>query len=109
MKLTVHNIVGALPRRAEAEHFETLAKSDAVEIKRIISAGHTTPEGEWYDQVRDEWVMVAHGAARMIVEGESEELTLNVGDWVLIPAGCRHRVTWTTPETETVWLAVHLS
>ena len=109
MKLTVHNIAGAIPSGAASEHFETLAKSPTVQIERIISAGHTTPEGEWFDQTRDEWVMIAHGAARMAVEGESGELELNVGDWVLIPAGCRHRVTWTTPDTQTIWLAVHLS
>jgi hypothetical protein len=29
------------------------------------------------------------------------------GDWVLLPAHCRHRVTWTQSEPPTVWLAVH--
>jgi cupin 2 domain-containing protein len=29
------------------------------------------------------------------------------GDWLEIPARCRHRVAWTDPNQETVWLAVH--
>ena len=30
------------------------------------------------------------------------------GDWVILPAHCRHRVAWTDPVRETLWLAVHL-
>jgi len=26
---------------------------------------------------------------------------------VVIPARCRHRVEWTDPDQETVWLALH--
>jgi cupin 2 domain-containing protein len=29
------------------------------------------------------------------------------GDYVNLPAHCRHRVEWTDPERETVWLALH--
>jgi cupin 2 domain-containing protein len=29
------------------------------------------------------------------------------GDWLAIPAHDRHRVTWTDPGQDTVWLAVH--
>mgnify|MGYP003419902423 CR=1 FL=1 len=29
------------------------------------------------------------------------------GDWLQIPARQRHRVTWTDPAQDTVWLAVH--
>jgi len=34
-------------------------------------------------------------------------VALAPGDHVLIPGGAQHRVTWTAPETETVWVAVH--
>ncbi|BAJ00656.1 hypothetical protein SVI_0685 [Shewanella violacea DSS12] len=30
-----------------------------------------------------------------------------MGDYVDIAAHCKHRVTWTSTETETLWLAVH--
>jgi len=33
---------------------------------------------------------------------------LKPGDWALLPAQCRHRVAWTDPACETLWLAVHL-
>lgn len=33
---------------------------------------------------------------------------MHPGDWAVLPAHCRHRVAWTAPDRETVWLAVHL-
>jgi cupin 2 domain-containing protein len=29
------------------------------------------------------------------------------GDWLVIPAHCRHRVAWTDKDEATVWLVVH--
>jgi cupin 2 domain-containing protein len=46
------------------------------------------------------------GAARLSIEGEREDRELGEGDWILLPAHCRHRVTWTRAEPPTVWLAV---
>jgi cupin 2 domain-containing protein len=49
--------------------------------------------------------MVLQGEA--IIAFESEEVHLNAGDYCNIPAHTKHKVTWTLPECETVWLAVH--
>ena len=76
-------------------------------IERIVSTGQATPEGQWYDQDSDEWVLIAAGAARLRIEGEAEDRELGEGDWLLLPAHCRHRVTWTRELPPTVWLAVH--
>jgi cupin 2 domain-containing protein len=76
-------------------------------IERIVSTGQTTSEGQWYDQETDEWVLLVEGAARLRIEGEREDRELGEGDWILLPAHCRHRVTWTRAEPPTVWLAVH--
>ena len=35
-----------------------------------------------------------------------EYMTMEVGDYVAIPAHRKHRVAWTDPDTETLWLAV---
>jgi len=43
----------------------------------------------------------------MRIEGEDEDRELEAGDWVLLPAHCRHRVTWTQSTPPTVWLAIH--
>ena len=49
----------ALPSPEGPERFETLALgSGSVRDERIVSNGQVTPEGEWYDQDWDEWVVV---------------------------------------------------
>ena len=94
------------PAEVPEEVFETLLSADGVRIERIVSFGHASPEGFWYDQDDNEWVMVLRGAARLEFEGREEALDLRAGDYVNIPAGVRHRVDWTTPEEPTLWLAV---
>jgi len=102
------NLLTALPARlASDEVFEVLVERPDLRIERIVSTGQSTPEDEWYDQEQDEFVLLVAGAARLRIEGEAEDRTLKEGDWLFLPAHCRHRVTWTRESPPTVWLAVH--
>ena len=74
--------------------------------KRIVSAGHNSPEGFWYDQEEHEWVAVLKGEAKLLFEGDDEAIHMKPGDYVNIPAHRKHRVEWTSPNEPTVWLAV---
>ena len=84
-----------------------LLKRPGLRIERIVSTGQATPDGDWYDQEGDEFVLLVAGAARLRIEGEADDRALEAGDWVCLAAHCRHRVTWTRAEPPTVWLAVH--
>ena len=95
-----------VPKTLPDEQIDALVASDSVRIERIISTGHVSPPGFWYDQPTDEWVLLFSGAARLRFEGE-EPLQLNPGDCINIPAHKRHRVEWTHPDQPTIWLAVH--
>ena len=35
-------------------------------------------------------------------------LAYAAGDYLYLPAHARHRVSWTDPQQDTVWLAVHI-
>lgn len=89
------------------EHFTTLHKTDKVRIERIVSHGHASPEGFWYDQDQDEWVVVLKGAAKLRFDDDETALEMKPGDCLNIPAHKKHRVEWTTPDEPTIWLAVH--
>ena len=103
------NLLRALPAATAEEIFEVLLERPGVKLERIVSRGQTTPEGEWYDQDWDEWVLLLAGAARLTIEGEGEaETELGPGDALLLPAHCRHRVSWTDPLRPTLWLALHV-
>lgn len=108
MKCTMekHNIFNQIPIDLTHEVFEPLVDQHGVLIERIISKKHVTPEGQWYDQDRSEWVMVLQGEAKLVFE-DSEVVHLDPGDHINIPAHCKHRVIWTSDTTETLWLAVH--
>ena len=101
------NLLRSLPPAAAEEVFEILLERPGVKLERIVSRGQTTPEGEWYDQDWDEWVLLLAGAARLTIEGEGET-DLGPGDALLLPAHCRHRVAWTDPLRPTLWLALHV-
>ena len=97
-----------LPARARADELvDILLERSGMRIERIVSTGQATPDGEWYDQEADEFVLLVTGAARLRIEGEAEDRALEEGDWVFLPAHCRHRVTWTREDPPTVWLALH--
>lgn len=97
----------ALPLSGEL--VETLFDRRGLRIERIVSTGQATPDGAWYDQGADEWVLLVAGSARLHIEGEARERELAAGDWLLLPAHCRHRVTWTQSDPPTIWLAIHLA
>jgi cupin 2 domain-containing protein len=103
----IRNILTSLPPALPDEAFDTIIESPSVRIERIISCGQTTPEGQWLDQEHEEWVLLLAGAALLSFEGDPQTRGMASGDHLLIPAGCRHRVDWTDPDRETVWLAVH--
>ncbi|MEM7399894.1 MAG: cupin domain-containing protein [Pseudomonadota bacterium] len=90
-----------------AELFERLIETPGLLVERIVSTGQITPEDDWYDQSRDEFVLLVSGGARLRIENETDDRELAPGDWLLLPAHCRHRVTWTQAEPPTIWLAVH--
>jgi cupin 2 domain-containing protein len=100
----ISNLFTNLPPNLPDKLFTTLLEADHLRIERIVSHGHASPEGFWYDQNQHEWVLVLQGAARLSIEGESSEL--KPGDHINIPTHQKHRVEWTTPDAATIWLAV---
>jgi len=70
-------------------------------IKRTVSERHTSPESGWYEQSRHEWVIVLQGAATIVFEN-GDQIRLQAGDHLNIPALCKHRVLWTGPGQKTV-------
>lgn len=101
------SLLEGIPRELPVEVAEVLCRSDAVGIERIVSRGHASPPGFWYDQETDEFVLLVKGRAGLRLEGQEAEVTLEAGDWLEIKAHTRHRVEWTDPHGDTVWLAVH--
>lgn len=103
-----HNLFADVPGFLPDELTETLASSQSVRIERIVSKGHASPEDFWYDQEQNEFVIVLKGEGKVLYD-TGESFDLRPGDWLDIPAHQRHRVVYTMPDGDTVWLAVFYS
>jgi len=108
MKPVSTNIFADIPEQLPEELFEYIIKKNNIIVERIVSNGHVTPTGQWYDQTEDEWVILLQGQATLLFEKNQRLVRLTPGDYLLIPAHTLHRVEWTLPDFNTIWLAVHL-
>ncbi len=105
--MKTHNLF-VPPRGDWAEEIsEELLHTNGFMLERIFTAGQATPEDQWYDSPRAEWVVLLSGAARLKMEEGTQMIDMRPGDYLCIPAHCRHRVEWADPDLPTVWLALH--
>ncbi len=107
--MMIKNLFTHLAQTSGGEASETLLRTPSLKLERIVSTGQATPPGKWYDQDRDEWVILLSGGAGLLFEEEHRVRVLRPGDHFLIPAHVRHRVEWTEAGAETVWLALHFT
>ncbi len=105
--MDIRNIFSDIQKQAPNEVLETLLQTQQFKIERIISHGHASADGEWYDQDKNEWVLVLKGNAGLLFEGDEEVVTMKTGDYINIPAHRKHRVEWTDSIEETIWLTIH--
>jgi cupin 2 domain-containing protein len=87
---------------ASGEAVERLLVLPGVVIEQILSGTLEAPLE--FRQEHDEWVVLLTGGASLVVAGEDVEL--EAGDWLFLPAGVEHRVVATEPGSS--WLAVHV-
>ena len=106
MMLDIGNLFDSIPKNISEELFTQLVHGQEFRVERIISKGHTSPESGWYDQDENEWVVVLQGEAKLtFLDRHTEHLV--AGSYINIPARTKHRVSWTSPDVETIWLAIH--
>ena len=107
--MTPKNLFDDIPSDLPEELFTTIHKARSFRIERIVSQGHGSSPGFWYDQDEHEWVIVLQGSATIRFEGQLEPVKLPTGAYLNIPAHARHRVESTSPTEKTIWLAIHYS
>ncbi len=100
------NIYKDIPGNLSDEVTEILLNTDIIRIERIISNGQSSPDNFWYDQKENEWIIVLKGKAELLFETGNEIVNLVEGDYLNIPSHKKHKVQWTIPGTETLWLAI---
>jgi cupin 2 domain-containing protein len=104
---SMKNLFTDIPGNLKDELIETILQTPSFRMERIVSRGHCSPKGFWYDQDDNEWVILLKGRAVLRFENDDESITLKSGDYIHIAKHLRHRVEWTDPEEETIWLTIH--
>ena len=104
--IDVRNLFAGIPVETRNEEFQNILRTENFRIERIVSHGGASPDGFWYDQSEDEWVLLLAGTAELSF-ADGGKIALVPGDCVLIPRHARHRVEKTDRKQDTVWLAVH--
>jgi len=102
----VKNLFEGIPAILAEEKVDSLLETPALRVERIVSRGQASPPGFEYDSEEQEWVLLLRGNAGLSFSGKDDLVILKPGDSLLIPAHARHRVEWTDPTQETIWLAV---
>ena len=105
-RLAVRNIHRVPAGKQARELFATLARAGQAAVEKIVSRGHRSPPGFWYEQPFDELVFLLRGWAVLRFAGRRRLIRLKAGDYLLIPARVRHRVEQTRPGQPTIWLAI---
>ena len=104
--MCIGNLFSLPEDKLSSEQVDELLKSGRVKIERIISDGQVSPEGFWYDQPENEWVIVLQGFGEVeFLDGAKHPL--KPGDCLFIPAHSKHRVSSTSLREKTIWLAFH--
>ena len=107
MGIVTGNIFETPRTRPEVnESFETLLESKNLLLEKIITHGELKSPGKWYDQEKDEWVMLVQGNAILEFE-DKKRIEMKKGDYQMIPAHKKHRVLETCKKPDCIWLALH--
>jgi cupin 2 domain-containing protein len=107
MKILSKNIFEDIPVNMTEELVEIISETDNIRIERIVSRAHSSPNDFWYDQEKNEYVIILKGKAGLAFEDRDDVIVMGPGDYLGIPAHARHRVEWTDPEEDTIWLAIY--
>jgi cupin 2 domain-containing protein len=105
-KMETGHLYQNIPAELPDEMSACLAQSKSMKIERIVSRGHRSAPGFWYEQQDNEWVLLVKGEAELRFEKENRVVHLTEGMYVNIPAHEKHRVEWTREGVDTIWLAV---
>lgn len=108
MKINPTSLFANIPEHLPEELCQTLFENPAIRIERILSQGQHSAENTWYDQKQTEWILLLQGKAKLSFDN-ADPVELNPGDYLLLPAHCKHRVENTSIDPICIWLAVHVA
>ena len=105
LKISTGNIFKDIKCAKGTETFVSIVEKGCLKIKKIVSNGVKSPEGFWYNQAHDEFVLLLRGRARILFR-KGKSMDLKQGDYLIIPKCAEHRIDYTSSKPQCVWLCV---
>lgn len=97
------NLWNTIDKEQGAELVDILVEEKHVLVERIVSAGEST---DWQASSKAEYVILVQGTST-IAFPNGDEVVLQSGDTLLIPAGVKHCVKETSADPMCIWICVH--
>lgn len=99
-----YNIFEKVLVNKNEEQFFEIFKNETIKVEKIVSNGQKSPENFWYEQEKNEYILLLSGSA--ILQFEDFEIELEKGDCLNISAMKKHRVKFTSLSEPTIWFAI---
>ncbi len=103
--MEIKNIYLQKNKSSKSEIIEEIISTKSFKIEKISSFGHPTPNNKWYNQDKNEWVLLLKGHAILKFKKDDYKINLNEGDYILIKKHLEHRVEYTSDDA--LWLCFH--
>lgn len=87
-----------------SEIISLIYENDKIRVEKISSYGSPSPEGFYYNQSEDEFVILNQGSAELIIDGVMT--VLNQGDSIYIKAHSLHRVESVSNDAQ--WICIYI-
>jgi len=102
------NLLSNIPIDKENEKFFKILENETIKIEKIVSNGQKSPEDFWYDQEKNEFVLLIKGEAVLEIQEDNKIKSINLkeGDCLELKAHQKHRVSYTSESEPTIWLAI---
>ena len=86
----------------DSEIIENILSGKEFRIERIISTGQIS---DWFDQADNELVMLLQGSAKIEYETGLVRIVI-AGDYFVIKAHEKHKVSYTSENPPCIWLCI---
>lgn len=80
--MKLENIFKQIEDNFDSEIIDSIVNSDNIRIEKIVSKGHISPEGFWYDQEENEFVLLLQGEAALEFDNKNI-VHLKRGDYLI--------------------------
>ncbi len=103
--MEIKNIYLQKNKNSKSEIIEDIIFTKSFRLEKISSFGYPTPNNKWYNQDKNEWVLLLKGQATLKFKKDVSRINLKEGDYIFLEKHLEHRVEYVSKDA--IWLCIH--